>query len=185
MHSSWQLELVFYTYTHDFKRQKYRFLTLSSILHKFLQRFAICFPNRQTPPSLRGQSWRQEARFSTSRNPIYHGVLPEKSCYSRYFKCLNKPNRTSCTTILMELGIKIIIIILSKAARSLLLTDTSQVPEAHSETGCEVTEYMDFTFNMFPMGHETAQKLQLFPEVTSNMVALWACQSMTVIRVYY
>lgn len=62
----------------------------------------------------------------------------------------------------MELGIKIIII-LSKAARSLLLTDTSQVPEAHSETGCEVTQYMDFTFNMFHIGHETAQKVTSIP----------------------
>lgn len=63
-------------------------------------------------------------------------------------------------TLLMEMGIKKVT---SKAARSQLLTDTSQVPEAHSETRWEVMQYMNLTYSLFPMGRETEQKVIAIP----------------------
>lgn len=49
------------------------------------------------------------------------------------------------------------------AARSQLPTDTSQVPETCSETSWEAMQYMDLTYRMFPMEHETEQKVTAIP----------------------
>lgn len=60
-------------------------------------------------------------------------------------------------TILMEMGIKKAT---SKAARSQLLIDTTQVPEAHSEIGWQVMQCIELTYSMFSKGHETEQKVR-------------------------
>ena len=78
---------------------------------------------------------------------------------SNFSSCTSQKN-PSCMTILIEMGIKRVT---SKAARSQLLTDTSQVPEAHSKTSWKVMQYMDLTFSMYSMGHETEQKVTAVP----------------------
>lgn len=63
-------------------------------------------------------------------------------------------------TILMEMRIKKAT---SKAARSQLLIDTTQVPKAHSEIGWQVMQCRELTYSMFPTGHETEQKVTAIP----------------------
>lgn len=63
-------------------------------------------------------------------------------------------------TILMEIGIKKAT---SKAARSLLLIDTTQILEAHSEIGWQVMKCRELTYSMLPTGPVTEQKVTAIP----------------------
>lgn len=157
MHSPRQLESAFYIYT---SKDKNSISELVINLNKILASFARCLDKHNCSWETSPEGKRQDSAQVKIWSSMVH--WQKKKIVPRYFKfqLLNKPKRTSCMTILMEIGIKKAT---SKAARSQLLIDTTQVPEAHSEIGWQVMQCTELTHSVLPTGHETEQKLQLFP----------------------
>lgn len=156
MHSSRQLESAFYIYT---SKDKNSIFWPCHQFNKILASFARCLDKHNCSWETSPEGKRQDSAQVKIWSNMVHW---QKKMVPRYFKfqLLNKPNRTSCMTILMEMGIKKAI---SKAARSQLLIDTTQVPEAHSEIGWKVMQCTELNYSMLPIGHETEQKVTAIP----------------------
>lgn len=143
------------------KRQKWYILTLPSISTKSLQVLQDAWTNKTVPerPVLKARDkimlkWKSEVAWCIDKK--------KKKIVPRYFKfqAKKKPKKTSCMTILMEMRIKKTT---SKAVRSQLLRDTTQVPEAHLEIAWQVMQCTELTYSIFPTGHETQQKVTAIP----------------------
>lgn len=154
MHSPRQLESAFYIPTSKDKS------TIFWPCHQSQQNpCKFCKLPGQTQLFLRPLLEARDKILLKWKSEVARWYIDKKEFVPRYFKfqLLNKPKRTSCMTILMEMGIKKAT---SKAARSQLLIDTTQVPEAHSEIGWQVMQCIELTYSMFSKGHETEQKVR-------------------------